>query len=75
MSSDSISICKQPHLHDGIRAMLLAFPVFFLPIFLLDLKIVVRTIVIQNVVVPLADEMTVFVYFFLDIIALLGQHT
>ena len=70
---DPVPICEHPHLHDGVRAVLLAFPIFFASAFLLYLEIIVRAVIIKDTVISVRQEVAVLIGFRLYEIAFLGK--
>lgn len=44
---DPITVCKKPHLNDGIGPVFFAFTVFLIPVLLFNFKIIVAAIVVE----------------------------
>ena len=54
-----VPVREQPHLYDGVRAVLLALPILFCPVFLLDFEVIVRAVVIKDAVILVCQEAAV----------------
>ena len=61
-----VPVRKEPHLDDGIGAVLLAFAILFIPVFLFNLKIIIRTVIVEEPVIPFPEEKAVLIDFGLD---------
>ena len=46
--------------------MLFAFPILFAAVLLFDLEVIIRAVIIKDLIIPLPQEMAVFIDFSLD---------